>query len=76
LHYRLGRFEEARHVLTPLQESQQEDIRRQAVLWSMAAEVYLGVPVEETNGYGTFLQHPDWGDELRQILTLQTLAKK
>jgi len=76
LHYRLGQFEEARHVLTPLQESQQEDIRRQAVLWSMAAEVYLGVPVEETNGYGTFLQHPDWGDELRQILTLQTLAKK
>lgn len=75
LHYRLGQFQEAGNLLHPLQASKNEDIRRQAILWSMAVEVQLGTPVEQTAGFGTFAQHPDWGNELRQILQLATFSE-
>lgn len=73
LHYRMGQFQEAAKMLSPLHESQNEDIRRQAILWRIAAELQQGIPLEQTTWFGEWQQHPEWEDQLRQILSLQTL---
>lgn len=75
LHYRLGEFQAAIDRLTPLQESENEDIQRPAIVWGMAAQLQIGVPVEQTVGFDVFVQHPDWGNELRQILTLDIVGR-
>ncbi len=73
LYYRQGQFQEAVNILSQFHESQNDAIRRQAIIWSMAAEVQQRIPVEQTTWFSQLEQNPDWVDELRQILTLQTL---
>ena len=74
LHYRLGQFQLAYERLHPLHESEDAEIQRQAVLWSMAAQLQSGVPLEQTAGYDLFVQHPEWSDGLRPILALKVLS--
>lgn len=73
LHYRTGQFQASAELLNQLHESQNEDIRRQAILWRIAAELQQGIPLEQTTWFGEWQQHPEWEDQLRQILSLQTL---
>lgn len=74
LYYRLGQFSMAFEKLEPLMESQDEDIQRQAILWGLAAQLHDGVPVEETVGFEIFVEHAEWADQLRPILTLEILS--
>lgn len=76
LHYRLGQFQQAYDTFSPLFESENEEIQQQAVLWSMAAQLQAGAPMEETAGYHVFMQHQDWSNELRQILMLEIVDKE
>lgn len=71
LHYRLGQFQVAFEKLEPLMGSQDENIKRQAVLWGIAAQLQDGVPVEETVGFDIFMQHEEWAEQLRPILMLE-----
>lgn len=71
LHYRLGQFPMAFEKLEPLMDSEDENIKRQAILWGLAAQLQDGIPVEQTVGYKIFVEHSEWADQLRPILTLE-----